>query len=490
MKCALIIPSWYPDELFPAKTAGAQINYWQPLGTLYVAACLQQAGHEVRFLNGAFLHHSEILRQIRQFRPGFIGIYSTTFGWNKAVRTANDIKAINAKSFICVGGPFPIAKQRQCLTDGGERIDAVVTGEGEITVPEMVNRLMAGESLHGVQGVIFRNGEKIVENPTRALIEDLDALPFPARDLLGNASRYVPPPATYRRAPVAVMMTSRGCNRRCIFCSQIDTDRKAGRRGIRFRSIDNVLQEIALCLEQGYKEIKFIDDTLAADYDRLMRLTQEIKARGLDFTWFASACVNQVDKPLLRAMKEAGCWAILLGAESGVQKNLNTLRKGITLDQTRKAVRAAKEVGLMVSTPFLFGIPGETFEEGLKTIDFAIELKPDLANFHALTAFPGTHLYEHLDQYGHVSGTLNDYTYQGASFVPYTMTREQIHELRQIAFRRFYSRPSFLVRRLLQIRTWKDCQVALSGIKSLFWMWSKKKLSSSRSKEQPAVRGG
>lgn len=490
MKCVLIIPSWYPDELFPAKTAGAQINYWQPLGTLYVAACLQQAGHEVRFLNGAFLHHSEILRQIKLYRPGFIGIYSTTFGWNKALKTANDIKAIDPTCFICVGGPFPIAVQRQCLTDGGERIDAVVTGEGEITVPEMVNRLAVGELLHGVEGVIFRNGNKIVENPIRALIEDLDALPFPARDLLGDASRYVPPPATYRRAPVAVMMTSRGCNRRCIFCSQIDKDRKAGTRGIRFRSIDNVLQEIALCLEQGYKEIKFIDDTLAADYDRLMCLTQEIKARGLDFTWFASACVNQVDKPLLRAMKEAGCWAILLGAESGVQKNLNTLRKGITLDQTRMAVRAAKEAGLMVSTPFLFGIPGETFEEGLKTIDFAIELNPDLANFHALTAFPGTHLYEHLEQYGHVSGMLNDYTYQGASFVPYTMSREQIHELRQIAFRRFYSRPSFLVRRLLQIRTWKDCQVALSGIKSLFWMWSKKKLFSSRSKEQPAVRGG
>ena len=101
MKCVLIIPSWYPDELFPAKTAGAQINYWQPLGTLYVAACLQQAGHEVRFLNGAFLHHSEILRQIKLYRPGFIGIYSTTFGWNKALKTANDIKAIDPTCFIC-----------------------------------------------------------------------------------------------------------------------------------------------------------------------------------------------------------------------------------------------------------------------------------------------------------------------------------------------------------------------------------------------------
>ena len=102
-----------------------------------------------------------------------------------------------------------------------------------------------------------------------------------------------------------------------------------------------MLAEIELCLSQGYREIKFIDETLAGDYDRAMQLAKEIKRRKLDFTWFASACVNQVDKPLLKAFKEAGCWAILMGAESGVQKNLNTIRKGITLAQVRKAVRTA-----------------------------------------------------------------------------------------------------------------------------------------------------
>lgn len=476
MKCALVIPSWLPEELFPTKTAGFQINYWQPLGTLYVAACLQQAGHEVKFYNGAFMTQTELMQKLAQFAPGFVGIYSTTFGWNKAVSTAQEIKSMDPAIFIAVGGPFPIAKQRQCLLDNGESIDAVVTGEGEITVTEMINRLDAGESLHGIQGVIFRDGSGIVENPLRSLIEDLDALPLPARELLGDVGDYIPPPATYRRKPVAVMMTSRGCNRRCIFCSQTDKHRTSGSRGIRFRSVENVLMEIRTCLQQGYREIKFIDDTFAADYDRAMALTKAIKSQGLDFTWFASACVNQVDKPLLRAMKEAGCWAILFGAESGVQKNLNTLRKGITLQQTRQAVKAAKEVGLKVSTPFLFGIPGETFEDGLKTIEFAIELNPDLANFHALTAFPGTHLYENLEKYGTVSEDLNSYTYQGAAFTPYTMSCEQIHELRQTAFRRFYSRPSFLLRRLWQIRSWADCRLALKGMKSLFWVWVKKGL--------------
>ena len=115
----------------------------------------------------------------------------------------------------------------------------------------------------------------------------------------------------------------------------------------------------------------------------------EIRRRRLSITWFASACVNQVDRKLLKAFHEAGCWAILFGAESGVQKNLNTIRKGTTLEQIRAAVRAAQEVGIRVSTPFMFGIPGETFEEGLQTIDFAVKLNPDMANFHAITPFPG-----------------------------------------------------------------------------------------------------
>ena len=129
------------------------------------------------------------------------------------------------------------------------------------------------------------------------------------------------------------------------------------------------MKEIEHCIKQGFREIKFIDDTLAADYDRAMKLAEEIKRSGLDFTWFASACVNQVDKPLLKAFKEAGCWAILFGAESGVQKNLNTIRKGITLEQTRNAVKWAKEAGIKVSTPFMFGIPGETFEEGARQLN-------------------------------------------------------------------------------------------------------------------------
>lgn len=474
MKCALVIPSWAPEDIFSSKTSSSQINYWQPLGTLYVAAVLQKAGHVVRFLNGAFISHEELLRGVKEFSPEFIGIYSTTFGWEKAKKTAEDIrKIIGKKVFICAGGPYPIAVQEYCLEDAGGVFDAVVTGEGEYAALEIIERLEAGKGLEGVPGVIYREGERIVKNPSRPLITDLDSLPFPARELLGDANLYIPPPATYRRKPVAVLMTSRGCNRRCIYCFQIDKERKSG---IRYRSVENVLKEIELCIRQGYREIKFIDDTLAADYDRAILIAQEIKRRKLDFTWFASACVNQVDRPLLQAFRDAGCWAILFGAESGVQKNLNTIRKGTTLEQIRKAVNDAKDVGLKVSTPFMFGIPGETFEEGLQTIEFALDLNPDMANFHAITPFPGTYLYDNLEKYGTISNELSDFTYQGAAFIPYTMTREEILKLRQIAFRRFYSRPSFILKKVLELRNLNDFMVAVKSVKSLFWLWRKNDL--------------
>jgi len=487
MKCALIIPAWSPEDIFSSRTAPSQVNYWQPLGTLYVAACLLEAGHAVSLFNGAFLSHRKILRRVAEFAPEVAGIYSTAFGWPGALKTATDLKRARPELFVCAGGPYPIAVQERCLADGAAALDAVITGEAERTLVDVLAHLAQKRGLQGVEGVVFRDGARIVKNAPRPLIEDLDSLPFPARALLEGAERYLPPPATYRRAPVATMITSRGCDRRCLFCFQIDRERRAGRRGVRLRSVENVLREIASCLAQGYREIKFLDDSFAADYERALQICEAIRARGLDFTWFASVCANQADRRLFTAMRQAGCWAVLIGAESGVQKNLNTLRKACTLAQIRAAVAAAKAAGLQVSTPFVFGIPGESFRDGLKTIEFALELDPDLANFHCLTPFPGTDLYDACARYGRLSADLADYTYQGAAFAPHTLTREEIQQLRQLAFRRFYSRPSFLLRRLRSVRSLRELRGAGRALKSLFWLWAAKGLFQ-RAKKEAVVR--
>jgi len=474
MKCALVVPAWRPEDIFPARTAGSQMNYWQPLGTLYVASSLIKDGHEVKFFNGAFETDQGILGGLDGYRPDFVGLYSTAFGWPSARRTASDIrKLLGGKVFVAAGGPYPIAMKEKCMTGP---IDAVVTGEAELTIVEALRRLSRGESLHGVSGLVFRDGSgRVVVNPERGPITDLDSLPFPARELLGDKNDYLPPPASYKRKPVAVMLTSRGCDRRCIFCFQIDKKRSAG---IRYRSVDNVLAEIEQLLREGYREIKFIDDTFAADYDRAMTLAKEIKRRGLDFAWFASACVNQVDSPLLEAFREAGCWAILFGVESGVQKNLKTIKKGITLGQAQNAVGWAREAGLKVFTTFVFGIPGETYEDGLETIDFACRLEPDFANFHALTPFPGAELFDNVERYGSLSDDLTDFTYQGAAFVPHTMSREEIFDLRRTAFKKFYSRPSYIVKRIRGLGSLQEAAAVLKGSKSLFWIWIKKDIFS------------
>jgi len=483
MKCALVIPAWSPAEIFSSRTAASQINYWQPLGTLYVAASLREAGHEVRFFNGAFRGREEILRELEAFAPRIVGLYSTAFGWHKARQTAADVRRILPGAFIVVGGPYPVYAGAQCLREATD-LDAAVTGEGEETMIELAARLERSDSLAGLEGIAFRRGDDAVENPPRPLILDLDRLPFPARDLLGDREVYVPPPATYRRTPVAVMITSRGCNRRCIFCFQLDRQR---RHGIRRRSIDNVIAEIRQLVTAGYREIKFLDDTLAADRRRALEIARRIKAERLDIVWFASACVHQVDRELLEAFRDAGCWAILFGAESGVQKNLDALRKGITLEQTRRAVRAAKAAGLRVHTPFLFGIPGETYAEGQETIRFACELDPDIASFHALTPFPGSELWERRFELGTVAEDLATYTYQGAAFVPHTMTREEIQQLRQQAYRAFYSRPGYLLRRTLGIRSLHEVVAAWRGAQSLLGLWTRRRVFA---RDKPGPWGG
>ncbi len=472
MKCALAIPAWSPTEIFPSRTAAAQINYWQPLGTLYVAASLRQAGHEVRFFNGAFQSHEQIMAGLAAFAPRIVGLYATAFGWHKAVRTAAEVRRELPGACIVAGGPYPAYAGAQCLREAPQ-FDAVVIGEGEDVMVELAARLGRGEDLAGLAGLAFRRGDEVLENPARPLILDLDRLPFPARDLLDDAAAYVPPAATYRRAPVAVMITSRGCNRRCIFCFQLD---RARRHGIRYRSVDSVIAEIRQLAAEGYREIKFLDDTLAADRARALEIARRIRAERLGLSWFASACVHQVDRELLEAFRAAGCWAVLFGAESGVQKNLDALRKGITLEQTRRAVREARAAGLRVHTPFLFGIPGETYEEGLETIRFACELDPDLASFHALTPFPGSELWERRHELGSVNDDLAAYTYQGAAFVPHTMTREQIQELRQLAYRTFYSRPGYLARRTLGIRSLHEVRAAWRGARSLLGLWTRRGL--------------
>ena len=466
----VILPSWKPDDIYPSKLAKSALSYQHPLGLLYIATCIQEAGHEVELVDGAFWTQQEVLDKVRAFEPGFVGISANASLWKKAARTAEDIKAINPSIHVSVAGPFPSAVEEECL-EKCEHFDSVVIGEGEETVPDLIDRVEKGESFAGVAGMAYRAADgAIIKTEPRPLIEDLDTIPIPRRELLGDFDKYESPPGSYKQKPIAIMMTSRGCKARCIYCFQMK-----GERRIRFHSVARVVEETAMLVnDYGFREVRFLDETFTADRERAMAIMRGFRDKKLKFSFYVSSRVNSVDYELLREMKKAGCWAILFGAESGVQKNLNTMRKGINLDQTRAAVKAAKKAGLKVYTPFIIGIPGETYEEALQTIEFAIELDPHYANFHSMTPFPGTELYENIEQYGTMSMDTDDYTFEGAAFVPYTMSREQIDELRTIGFRKFYSRPRFIFRRLFEVRSWYDLTTVLKGAGSFFWLWAKR----------------
>jgi len=269
--------------------------------------------------------------------------------------------------------------------------------------------------------------------------------------------------------PAVQMLASRGCNGSCLYCYKMYGSH------IRLRDPVRVVDEMEDYIEKyAAREIKFWDEHFSSDHDHVYAICSEILRRGLKIRWWVSCRADSVNPDLLRAMKAAGCWCINYGVESGVQKHLDTLMKHETLDQIRRAVNMTHRAGIKTHTTYIFGIPGETFEDGLKTIEFARELNSFTVEFFPITPFPGTPLYKgvHKGRFGTMSENLSD---QGMlldrpCFVPFTMTGDEIMELRRLAYIRYFFRPGFLFYRLTNIMSPFQVRAMFHGAKSLFQM--------------------
>jgi anaerobic magnesium-protoporphyrin IX monomethyl ester cyclase len=210
----------------------------------------------------------------------------------------------------------------------------------------------------------------------------------------------------------------------------------------------------------GVKEIRFWDDTFTADKGRVLAIADLVQRRALRVDVSIGTRADCIDREVARALRRIGCYHVLIGVESGVQKNLDVLRKDQTLEQIQEAVSIAHEAGLRTFLTSIFGIPGETYEEGLETIRFVRKMKPDAAHFFTLCPFPGTDLYRDLDRYGTLVD--GDYSILGMHtlpFHPHTMTVEEIQALRRKAFLKTTLYPSFLWRRLIHIRSWEEVRI-------------------------------
>jgi anaerobic magnesium-protoporphyrin IX monomethyl ester cyclase len=426
-------------------------------GLLYVGAALREAGHDVRIIEGAFHTRQEVLSEISSWKPDLLGVYSVALMWSRAAELMTQVKEVHPSVFTVAGGHGPTAFKESCFD--AHAVDAVVYGEGEATAVELAARVSDGASLEGVSGCLWRDGDRVVTNGPREPISDLDVLPFPAYDLVAHYS-YRPSYGQVRHVPAIEMVSSRGCPNSCIYCFRIMGP------AVRFRSPGNVVDEMELYVRKyGAREIKFWDEHFTLDRARALAICEEILRRELKVEFWCSARVDAVDEELLRMMKRAGCWCINYGLETGVDKNLRALDKEATVEQGVQAVEMTHDAGIETVGTYVFGIPGETYEEGLETIRLACRLNHFYVEFFPLTPFPGTELYENVEKYGKLNAPMErmGMLFKGAPFLPHSMTEDEVVSLLSKAYTVYYGRPSFVLRRIAGIRTFYDVKALYGG---------------------------
>jgi len=377
--------------IYPKTEKQAPVDPRPPLGLAYIASSLELDGHDVMIEDMYSMRTTmdQLTSNAKKFNPDIVGISAIT----PYITSANEIAKQIKEHFdvpIIVGGPHPSSLPENTLRDYPS-FDIAVRGEGEETMRELVNSLEGESKLSHVKGITYREG-KIVSNPDRSLIENIDDIPFPAWHLLKMDSYFRLTARVLTDKNGFSIITSRGCPGRCKFCDS----HVVWTRRYRARSPTNVVDEI----EQLYDKydvgfMMFWDDTFIVDKRRAIEICNQIIGRGIDIKWECLGRVNLVNKEVLAKMKEAGCNTIYYGIESGSQEVLDYINKGITLEQAKNAIKITKKAGIRTSAYFMIGFPSETEEDIRKTIEFNKRLPLDEHDtFSILTPFPGTELHK------------------------------------------------------------------------------------------------
>ncbi len=439
----------------PKANLPIEVRTSPPLGLAYLGAVSERGGDEVRILDME-VEESPLSLVLREERPDLVGITANTIQIKAAWRVAQEIKAEMAVPIV-LGGPHPTVLPEESAQRPG--VDIVVRGEGEATWVDLCPRLEAGASLEEVEGISYRQNGRVIHNPDRPPIADVDSLPFPAHHLF-KMERYtnLQPTLDTVEGKSFSMLTSRGCPYRCTYCSQILP------RVWRMRSPENVVAEWRwLVKDLGAKEIGILDDSFNIDRQRVLAICDLLISQGLNHVpWIMINGIraNLVDEELLGRMREAGCIRTAFGVESGNQEILDTvIDKRLTLKEIRAAFRAAKSVGMQTIGFFIIGLPGETEETIEDTIHFACELDPLVANFSMATPFPGTEMREVVLEKGRLlAQDWDDYAFfeDKPSFEMDGLPAELVERKWKEAYRRFYLRPNRIMRTLLRKKTWLD----------------------------------
>lgn len=426
MKVLLIFP--------PADHIKEFMSERPPLGLAYIASYLEKEGHEVVILdlNVEDNPRERLYEEID--KCDLIGISVLSVFYINTKELISAIRRRNKKVPIAVGGAHVTALVKETLEEN--EVDFAVFNEGELTFAELVKELgKKKRNFSKINGMAFKKNGKVVVNPPRGPIMDLDKMPFPARHLL-RMDRYV---NIFENQRSTVIMTSRGCPYNCFYCS------KHNIRSWRPRSPNNVVDEIEdIYKTYGINVILFHDDLFTMDKKRTIAICKEILNRGLKIKWICESRVNTVDEESLRWMKKSGCISIHYGIESGDQGILDKIGKGITLEQVRKAMKLTRKVGIYTKAYMIIGFPWDTEKTINKTIDFAVELKPDEFQFTMLMPYPGTQCWEEAIKEGTIDAKNIDWNVftptnlevKDKVFFARNLPADKIRQLRKKAYRK------------------------------------------------------
>ncbi len=377
----------HPPNTSVYKGINREINKSPPIGLAYIAAVLKQNNFNVNILDAeAFnMNETETIKSILNENVNLVGFTVTTPLIYLVKQLCEKLKKENSNIKTVIGGPHVSALPKETLENNA--FDYIIFGEGEYTFLELVQNLNDKKDLSEILGLGYKDKTGLHINNKRHLINNLDTLPFPAYELLPT-EKYI---NMYFKKKFALMISSRGCPYQCIFCGSSSTFG----HNVRYRSPKNFVDEIEYIIKtQKINRFLFTDDTFTLNKQHTIEICKLILERGINIKFICSSRANTFDEERAKYLKQAGCWMITFGVESGDEEILKIIKKGITKEQVRTAIGIAKKYGIHTHASYMIGNPTETLETINNTIKFAYELNTDFAQFSISTPFPGTELWD------------------------------------------------------------------------------------------------
>ncbi|BBO17465.1 Radical SAM superfamily enzyme YgiQ [Candidatus Brocadia pituitae] len=400
MKITFLVPPPINAKI-PERVAGcAYLLYYVPnIFLLSAAAVLEKAGFEVKYIETTIKKwdRGHFLSFLREDLSDVYCFYSVNLSQNTDLQALKDIREIRGDVPIIFFGPAPSDRPAEFVVDD---YAYVVRGEPEYTMLELTKALEKNSALYGIKSVSFRKNGSILNNANREPIEDLDALPFPARHLLEERDVYYNPKLGKR--PFTAVCTSRGCSYRCIYCvpsslsfsRELEYKHHVGKKPpVRKRSPENIIEEFKLLKSQGYNAVNVQDDQFVWGEERTIKICEGI--RDLDMVWGCSARSDHLTEPVVKAMAAAHCKFIDLGVESFNQEILDYVKKDIEVKKNEEAINLVKKYGISAKINIMFGAsPLETMATIQKNREEVKRLKVDQVMYNIANPFPGTEFYK------------------------------------------------------------------------------------------------